>query len=53
MLSNFSLLFRFALHTTKKEVVRDYVFARILLRSFEHYWDLVEPDRVPGPIDSK
>ena len=44
---------RFALYSTKKEIVRDYVFARILLGCFEDYWDLVEPERAPGPIDSE
>ena len=53
MLSDFSLLSRFTLYSTKKEIVRDYVFARVLLGCFENYWDLVEPEGVPGAIDSK
>ena len=31
-------------------MVRDVVFARILLKSFGDYWDLVLPEAAPGPI---
>ena len=43
-------MLRFGLFTTPVNVVRDFVFARILLKSFETYWDLVLPDNEPEPI---
>ena len=46
-------LSRFCLYSNKTEILRDYVFARILLGCFEDYWDLVEPGCAPGPVDSE
>ena len=31
-------------------MVRDVVFAKLLLKSFGVYWDLVLPDATPEPI---
>ena len=39
--------------TTTTDLVRDFVFAKILLRSFDAYWDLKEPQQEPGPFNVK
>ena len=53
MLSN-SYLSRIALFTTKKELVRDYTFMKVLLRSFQSHWDLKASwEAGPGPFNVK
>ena len=40
--------------TTKKELVRDFVFMKVLLRSFDAHWDLKASwQKEPGPFNTK
>ena len=45
---------RIALYTNAKDLVRDYTFIKVLLRSFVAHWDLKASwEAGPGPFNSK
>ena len=45
---------RIALFSTAKDLVRDYTFIKVLLRSFQAHWDLKASwETGPGPFNVK
>ena len=50
ILASYLRLSRFGLFSSPSDMVRDVVFAKLLLKSFGVYWDLCLPDATPEPI---